>query len=125
MKQCACYSTGYIVIITYKFDMESNQSESVLRHKRSNPSATLTNQKSTSAFLSSLLYKLIVICVVYGAGYMNWSIAWLITPIVLSESREFLIDTRNVVRRKIARASARDTEKATILACVKDLPSWV
>ncbi|XP_037044351.1 extended synaptotagmin-2-like isoform X2 [Bradysia coprophila] len=100
--------------------METNQ------RPRSNASVTLPiNGKSTTAFVSSLVIKLIAVSVIYGAGYMNWSIAWLITPIVLSETREYLTDPRNVVRRKIARLSASETEKKTILACVKDLPSWV
>jgi len=47
----------------------------------------------------------------------------LITSIILAESRDFLMDT-NTVRRKIVKASAGGGE-IEILACVKDLPSWV
>lgn len=85
---------------------------------------TYTNEKSTSSFVCSIFKKLTIVIFIYGAGYMNWSIAWLITPILLSETREYLSDT-NVVRRKIAKASARGNERDAILARVKDLPSWV
>lgn len=104
--------------------MESKQSEPFLR-QRSKGSVPLTSDKSTASFVSSLLLKLIVVIGIYGAGYMNWSIAWLITPIVLSDTREFLTNTKNAVRRNIAKRSARETEKKAIQACVKDLPSWV
>lgn len=83
-----------------------------------------TNEKSTSSFVYSLLKKLTVVSAIYCAGYMNWSIAWLITPIILSETRYYLSET-NIVRRKIAKASARGKERDVILSCVKDLPSWV
>lgn len=104
--------------------MEAQQNEP-FTPQRSKGSVTLTNDKSTASFVSSLLLKLIVVIVIYGAGYMNWSIAWLITPIVLSDTREYLTESKYVFRRKIAKRSARETERQTIQACVQDLPSWV
>ncbi len=84
-----------------------------------------THAKSTSAFVYTVLKKLTVVSAIYFSGYMNWSIAWLFTPILLSETREFLFITNNVVRRKIAKASAQGYERDAILARVEDLPSWV
>lgn len=105
--------------------METNQDEpSPAARRRARAGVTITNEKSTTTFVFSLLKKLTVVCAIYGAGYMNWSIAWLVTPILLAETREFLSDT-NIVRRKIAKASARGKERETIMACVRDLPSWV
>lgn len=85
---------------------------------------TISSEKNTSAFVYSVLKKLTVVSAIYCAGYMNWSIAWLITPILLTETREYLSDT-NIVRRKLAKASARGTERDALLARVRDLPSWV
>lgn len=81
--------------------------------------------KSTSAFIFGVVKKLSIVSAIYCAGYMNWSLAWLITPIILGETREYLSATSNVIRRKIAKESARGNEKGAILACVRDLPSWV
>ena len=94
------------------------------RHKRRNAPAPMP-AKSTSAFVFTVLKKLIVMGAIYFAGYMNWSIAWLVTPILLSDTREFLCDANNTVRRKIAKESARGHERDAILARVEDLPSWV
>lgn len=80
--------------------------------------------KSTSAFVFTVVKKISIVGFIYLTGYMNWSIAWIITPILLGETREFLRETYNV-RRKIARESARGNERGAILARIKDLPSWV
>lgn len=105
--------------------METNQDEPTPAvRRRARAGVIYTDEKSTSSFVFSLLKKLTVVSAIYCAGYMNWSIAWLITPILLAETREYLSDT-NIVRRKIAKASARGKERETILACVRDLPSWV
>lgn len=95
-----------------------------IRRKARAKTTEVPNRISTSTFVYSLLKKFTVISAIYCAGYMNWSIAWLITPILLADTRTYLTDT-NIVRRKIAKASANGKERDTILACIKDLPSWV
>lgn len=105
--------------------MKNNQNESKPADRRKKVEPTVcSNQKSTSTFVYSVLKKITVVSVIYCVGYWNWSISWLITSIILAETRDYLMDT-NVVRRKIAKASAAGRERETILACVKDLPSWV
>lgn len=80
--------------------------------------------KTTSAFIFTVVKKLSVVGLIYWTGYMNWSIAWIITPILLGETREYLSETNNV-RRKIAKDSSNGNERTAILARVRDLPSWV
>lgn len=104
--------------------METNQNKPIPNDKRRVNEVIFKNEKSTLEFAYSLLKKLTIVFVIYYAGYMNLSIVWFITPILLSETREYLSDT-NIVRRKIAKASASGKEREIILASLKDLPSWV
>lgn len=102
--------------------MEINKEEPSPKVKRRMPASD--TGKSTSAFILTLVKKLSVVGFIYWTGYMNWSIAWIITPILLGETREFLGETNNV-RRKIAKESSKGNERNAILARVRDLPSWV
>lgn len=104
--------------------METNQEEPSPTVKRRMPSTSSDTGKSTSAFLFTVVKKLSVVCFIYWTGYMNWSIAWIVTPILISETREYLSESNNV-RRKIAKESSKGKERDAILARVKDLPSWV
>lgn len=62
--------------------------------------------------------------IVYAIGKYQWSIAWLISPVILSVMHEeWRKETE--LKRFIAKASAKLTEKEVISACVQDLPSWV
>lgn len=79
---------------------------------------------SIFTILYSIAKKVSIVGAVYLVGYMNWSIAWLITPIVLAVTREYWHKT-NEVRREIAKASATANEKDVILARINDLPAWV
>lgn len=79
---------------------------------------------SIFTILYSIAKKVSVVGAVYLVGYMNWSIAWLITPIVLAVTREYWHKT-NEVKREIAKASATANEKDVILARINDLPAWV
>lgn len=92
------------------------------RVKRKEPA--FDSGKSTSAFILTVVKKLSIVGFIYLTGYMNWSIAWIVTPILLNETRDFLSDTNNV-RRKIAKESAKGNERGAILARIRDLPSWV
>lgn len=88
------------------------------------------NVKSSAAtdsiftILYSIAKKVSIVGAVYLVGYMNWSVAWLITPIVLAVTREYWHKT-NEVKREIAKASATANEKDVILARIDDLPAWV
>lgn len=74
--------------------------------------------------LYSIAKKVSLVGAVYLVGYMNWSVAWLITPIVLAVTREHWRKT-NESKREIAKASAIANEKDVILARINDLPAWV
>lgn len=105
--------------------METNKDESSSSNdkvKRKMPSSDAG--KSTTAFIFTVVKKLSVVCFIYWTGYMNWSVAWIVTPILIGETREFLSESNNV-RRKIAKESAKGKERDAILARVRDLPSWV
>lgn len=72
----------------------------------------------------SIVKKVTVVGAIYLVGYMNWSVAWLITPVVLAVTREYWRKTSDM-RREIAKASAVANEKDVILARISDLPAWV
>lgn len=84
------------------------------------------SQSADSIFtvLYSVAKKVSIVGAIYFVGYMNWSVAWLITPIVLAVTREYWHKT-NEARREIAKASATANEKDVILARITDLPAWV
>lgn len=65
-----------------------------------------------------------IVGAIYLVGYMNWSVAWLITPVVFSLMRDQWKRTSDA-RRSISIASALANEKDVILAKITDLPSWV
>jgi hypothetical protein len=78
--------------------------------------------------IMSIMYsaakKVAIVGIVYFVGYMNWSVAWLICPLLLSVIGEQKRSKREV-RRSVAKASAMANEKDVILARLGDLPSWV
>lgn len=55
---------------------------------------------------------------------MNWSVAWLIGPLVLSVIRDQWKKDKEI-KRNIAKASALSNEKDVILARIDELPAWV
>lgn len=61
---------------------------------------------------------------VYLVGYMQWSVAWLIGPVILSVLRDQW-RKENEYRRNLAKAAALSSEKDVVLARLDDLPSWV
>ncbi|XP_065092590.1 extended synaptotagmin-2 isoform X4 [Ochlerotatus camptorhynchus] len=83
---------------------------------------------STGDDISSLVYsfakKVVTVGIIYFVGYMGWSVAWLITPVILSVAREQW-RTKNETRRNVAKASALANDKEVILARLGDLPAWV
>lgn len=72
----------------------------------------------------SVVKKVTLVGAIYLVGYMNWSVAWLITPVVMAVTREYWRKTSDM-RREIAKASAVANEKDVILARINDLPAWV
>lgn len=86
------------------------------------------NDKSIVAFIVSIVKKVSIVGAVYLVGYMNWSIAWLITPIILIETHNYWHETNGINSkfiRKIARESTATSEKDCLLQNIKDFPSWV
>lgn len=79
---------------------------------------------SIFTLLYSIAKKVTIVGAIYFVGYMNWSVAWLITPVILAVTREYWNKT-NETRRAIAKAAATTNEKDVILARINDLPAWV
>ncbi|KAG5682384.1 hypothetical protein PVAND_011737 [Polypedilum vanderplanki] len=110
-----------------------SESDSLLEKKMSN-SKELTPEKaeiekcSEDGSILSILYsaakKVAVVGIVYFVGYMNWSVAWLICPLLLSVIRDQFRNQHNI-RRQVAKASALANDKDVILARLNDLPAWV
>ncbi|XP_053600773.1 extended synaptotagmin-2-A isoform X2 [Plodia interpunctella] len=85
-----------------------------------------SSDESTTVF--SMIYrffkKVSIVGVVYLVGYMQWSVAWLIGPVVLSVLRDqWRRDSE--YRRNLAKAAALSSEKDVVLARLDDLPAWV
>ncbi|GLV41434.1 Extended synaptotagmin-like protein 2 [Carabus blaptoides fortunei] len=79
---------------------------------------------SVSTMLYSLFKKISTVGIVYFVGYMHWSVAWFICPVVLLAIRDQWREEHEL-KRNIAKATAMSTEKEVILARVDDLPAWV
>lgn len=97
--------------------------------KEQNPEKVENAQlQSTGDNVGSLLYsfakKVVTVGIIYFVGYMGWSVAWLITPVILSVAREQW-RSKNETRRNVAKASAMASDKEVILARLGDLPAWV
>ncbi|KAG6452558.1 hypothetical protein O3G_MSEX007730 [Manduca sexta] len=68
--------------------------------------------------------KVSIVGVVYLVGYMQWSVAWLIGPVILSVLRDQW-RKENEYRRNLAKVAALSSEKDVVLARLNDLPAWV
>ncbi|XP_039492924.1 extended synaptotagmin-2 isoform X2 [Drosophila santomea] len=68
--------------------------------------------------------KVAIVGSIYLVGYMGWSVAWLIAPVILSVARDQLAKTSER-KRDVAKASALASEKDVILARIDELPAWV
>lgn len=115
-------------------DGETRQTEAINGNAAAASAATKTsvnkngNDKSIVAFIVTIVKKVSIVGAIYLVGYMNWSIAWLITPMILIETHNYWHETNGINSkfiRKIARESALTNEKDVILANIKDFPSWV
>lgn len=98
--------------------------ETPLQVANSSTSAASKSDDSIFNLLYSIAKKVSVVGAIYLVGYMNWSVAWLITPVILAVTREYW-RKNSEMRREIAKASATANEKDVILARINDLPAWV
>lgn len=90
--------------------------------------AELEKRASDGGSIVSIIYsavkKVSIVGIVYFVGYMNWSVAWLICPLLLSVIRD-QFRSQHDIRREVAKASALANDKDVILARLNDLPAWV
>ncbi|XP_050673440.1 extended synaptotagmin-1 isoform X9 [Leptidea sinapis] len=68
--------------------------------------------------------KVTIVGAVYLVGYMQWSVAWLFCPVILSVLRDQW-RKENEYRRNIAKVAAVSSERDVVLARLDDLPAWV
>ncbi|XP_037812090.1 extended synaptotagmin-2-A isoform X5 [Lucilia sericata] len=83
-----------------------------------------TAEDSIFAVLYTVAKKVAIVGSIYAVGYMGWSVAWLIAPVILSVARDRFRKTTEH-KRNIAKASAMASEKEVILARIDELPAWV
>ncbi|XP_060645558.1 extended synaptotagmin-2 isoform X1 [Drosophila nasuta] len=86
--------------------------------------ARTSDDNSIFSVLYSVSKKIAIVGSIYMVGYMGWSVAWLIAPVILSVARDQLAKTSEK-KRDIAKASALASEKDVILARIDELPAWV
>lgn len=109
---------------------ETTTSEMVAASKEESKDAQLAKPKQSTSndsiftLFYSIAKKVSMVGAIYLVGYMNWSVAWLITPVILAVTREYWNKT-NEIKREVAKASATANEKDVILARINDLPAWV
>lgn len=83
-----------------------------------------SNDDTIFSVVYSVLKKVAIVGVIYFVGYMGWSMAWLITPIVFSVTRDQWKKSSQL-KRDISILSAISNERDVILAKITDLPAWV
>ncbi|XP_059621381.1 extended synaptotagmin-2 isoform X2 [Phlebotomus argentipes] len=83
-----------------------------------------TGDKGIFSLIFTVAKRVAVVSVIYFVGYMGWSVAWLIAPVILSVARTEM-RKKTDLRRSIAKASAIATEREMILARIDELPAWV
>lgn len=90
------------------------------------PSAMVksTSDDGIFAIMYSTCKKAAIVGSIYLVGYMGWSVAWLIAPLIISVARNHYAKS-TAHKRNIAKASAIASEKEVILARIDDLPAWV
>lgn len=98
------------------------ESESNVSNKDSKP--IIWPYMNVSSLTISFLTKLAAAGIIWGWGYFNYSIAWLIAPIAFSVWKaERKKD--NELRTITAQASVLAKEKELIVNRMNELPSWV
>ncbi|XP_039956078.1 extended synaptotagmin-2 isoform X1 [Bactrocera tryoni] len=105
-----------------------DESEMAAASKEVNTEKAVATTSASSDSIFSIIYtvfkKVAIVGSIYLVGYMGWSVAWLIAPVILSVARDELRKTTEH-KRSIAKASAMASEKDVILARIDELPAWV
>lgn len=105
-----------------------DECEMAAASKEINPDKAVAATSSSSGNIFSIIYlvfkKVAIVGSIYLVGYMGWSVAWLIAPVIFSVARDELRKTTEH-KRSIAKASAMASEKDVILARIDELPAWV
>lgn len=106
-------------------DVDSKMSNSKeLSQEKAEIEKRVTEDGGVLSIIYSAAKKVAVVGIVYFVGYMNWSVAWLICPLLFSVLRDQFRSQHNI-RREVAKASALANDKDVILARLNDLPAWV
>ncbi|XP_051167181.1 extended synaptotagmin-1 isoform X3 [Leptopilina boulardi] len=79
---------------------------------------------SLASLSTSFVAKLTTVGIIWGWGYMNFSLAWLIAPVVLTVWRTERKKDHEL-KRLMAQATALSKEKDVIASRMDELPSWV
>lgn len=90
----------------------------------SSPDLSSTDDGGIVSICYAFAKKVATVGAIYLVGYMGWSVAWLIAPVILSLTRDQWKKV-NDAKRNIAKVSALSNEKDVILARIDDLPAWV
>ncbi|XP_058821866.1 extended synaptotagmin-2 isoform X3 [Topomyia yanbarensis] len=105
-------------------EMAGASKEQSLEKAELENASSSTDHDSVVSLLYSFAKKVVTVGIIYCVGYMGWSVAWLITPVILSVARDQW-RRKNEIRRNVAKASALASDKDVILARLGDLPAWV
>lgn len=92
--------------------------------KPADGSKSASGDDNVFSIVYSVLKKVAIVGAIYFVGYMGWSMAWLITPIMFSVTREQWKKSSQL-KRDISILSAISSERDVILAKITDLPAWV
>ncbi|XP_037038533.1 extended synaptotagmin-2 isoform X3 [Bradysia coprophila] len=93
-------------------------------NSKSDVSKPASSDDNVFSIVYSVLKKVAIVGAIYFVGYMGWSMAWLITPIMFSVTREQWKKSSQL-KRDISILSAISSERDVILAKITDLPAWV
>lgn len=86
-----------------------------------------SNDDTVFSVAYSALKKVAVVGAIYFVGYMGWSMAWLITPIIFSVTRDQWKKAAQL-KRDVSILSAISNERDVIFRTfskISDLPAWV
>ncbi|XP_039297240.1 extended synaptotagmin-2-A isoform X3 [Nilaparvata lugens] len=87
-----------------------------------------TRQVGSSSGIFKIVYdaakSVCTVAIIYFFGYMNFSPAWFLAPLIYSVIKNETKKT-NEFKRNVAKTSALQNEKDVILARIDELPAWV
>ncbi|XP_030027055.2 extended synaptotagmin-1 isoform X2 [Manduca sexta] len=109
--------------LLYNLTTEASDNTMVSASKTALPPSS-DETVSVLSMIYRFFKKVSIVGVVYLVGYMQWSVAWLIGPVILSVLRDQW-RKENEYRRNLAKVAALSSEKDVVLARLNDLPAWV